>query len=128
MMNGATLAGTGSEIPPPDLPWKSRLARGVEVLPAPKGLRIVNRANGGELKVSEELLPMFRTLRAAVTIAQCFSAQSLWDAEVFSRFVRFLSRNDYVIVAAVETLIRPLRRIAFPTERINTAVENAGNC
>jgi hypothetical protein len=25
MMNGATLAGTGSEIPPPDLPWKSRL-------------------------------------------------------------------------------------------------------
>jgi hypothetical protein len=26
MLNGATLAGTGGEIPPPNLPWKSRLA------------------------------------------------------------------------------------------------------
>jgi len=27
MLNGATLAGTGSEIPPPNLPWKSRLGK-----------------------------------------------------------------------------------------------------
>lgn len=93
-----------------------RFAHGVEVLPARKGWRIVNRANGGELEVSEELLPLLRMLLVGATIAQCFRCQTLWDSDVFSRFVSFLSRNDYVGVSALEAPAKQPRGFALHGE------------
>lgn len=106
---------------------QASLAQGVEILPGLEGCRIVNRANGGELEIGEELQPVFRMFHAGATVAQCFASQSLWDANVFSRFMNFLSRNDYVVVAALESSFRLPRGLPLLREENGSVVENAGS-
>jgi anaerobic magnesium-protoporphyrin IX monomethyl ester cyclase len=104
-----------------------RLARGVEILSGSACWRVVNRANGGELDISNELLPSFRMLQEGETLSRCFACQRLWDADVFSRFVSFLSRNDYVVVAALENSVPLSRELPLPREEIGSMVKTAGS-
>lgn len=90
------------QIVPEDFPsLQARLVCGVEILPERGGWKIVNRANGGELEISDGPLPVFRKLHTGATLAQCFASQSFWDTEVFSLFVNFLLRNDYITVTKI---------------------------
>ena len=115
-----------SRITPDDFTrLQMRLARGVEIQPTPKGWRIVSRANGGELEIAEDLLPMFHLLLIETTMAQCFACQNHWDADVFSRFVNFLSRNDYVVVTALETPVRLPQRFALLHRQADSVVATA---
>lgn len=80
------------------------LARGVELLPAGKNWRVVNRANGGEIEIAHDLLAVFRLLHICVSLGECFASQNVWDAATFARFLNFLYRNDYVTVAKKSTV------------------------
>ena len=81
-----------------------RLAQGVEVIKEPSGGRVVNRANGGELEIAEDLLPVFHLFRRGAAVAECYSSQKAWSADVFSQFVNFLNRNDYIVVEEIELM------------------------
>ncbi|MCI0443847.1 radical SAM protein [bacterium] len=79
------------------------LAHGVEIVRINECWRLVNRANGGELEFSNELLPVFQLMNTGATIEQCWACQTLWDSDVFLQFVNFLYRNDYISVTEIES-------------------------
>jgi len=74
----------------------ARLTRGVELIRRADALRVVNRANGGELEVSFHLAKTFGAIASGATLDAAFRAQGLWNEMVFARLINFLYRNDYI--------------------------------
>lgn len=79
------------------------LGRGVELLPEGADWRVVNRANGGEIEIAGDLLAACRLLQNGGTLDQVFTAQTIFDAATFARFMDFLCRNDYVVAMVQAT-------------------------
>ena len=76
----------------------ARFAPGVEVERRTDALRIVNHANGGELEVSLELADVVKAFADGSQLDVAFRSQDVWNEQVFTRFVSFLFRNDYLVI------------------------------
>jgi len=90
-----------------------RLACGVELLSAGEDWRVVNRANGGELEITCDLLAVFHLFQSGGSLAQAFASQLLWDAAMFARFLGFLYRNDYIVVMEQNAVHKPSTKTEF---------------
>lgn len=76
-----------------------KLATGVETIEIANALRVINRANGGELGVDSPLAEVFRQSKSGVNLDAAFRLQAVWNEEIFARFITFLYRNDYIFVS-----------------------------
>jgi len=75
---------------------KAELVRGVELIEGSGALRVVNRANGGEIEISPQLSQVLHRFKTGSTLADAFQLQTIWNEQQFARFADFLMRNDYI--------------------------------
>lgn len=74
-------------------------ADGAQLVQENGGCLIVNYATGGELDVSSDLHNCIAMLAEGTSLDSMFLSQSVMDSTLFSRFVDFLHRNDYVVLS-----------------------------
>lgn len=91
----------------------ARLARGVSIDLGSAEFTICNAANGGKIALSPALSGVVGLFHDKVCLKDAFDAQNTWGKQMFSQFITFLYRNEYLEVGKLPAPPRP-RSAAIP--------------
>jgi hypothetical protein len=76
--------------------FRVRLAKGVSIDFDPDGPAVRNSANGGKVTVGSGLGRVLELFDNGTDLQKAFEAQRIWGSQMFTEFITFLYRNEYL--------------------------------